>query len=283
MLLTVILAVGLTILAVGPRGTGFGLGFGNGGEADEASRSPLPGVLIGRQTSPNLPPGTPQPGQASAQTRPNPLVPGAFDIPGSFDGVILWPEIQPVTTLIEPMPTSPTAFASVTHPFGIPFGGEYWFFRPPFRRPPTTSFVQRGTPAKVSFSTTDKWPLNMEAHQKLEQSVDTSCCSRIGLSIRNTDRYPHTVSLEMILRYSPAEPRTLHSVQSLGTLPVRSEPNLDNDPIAPVGETLEFTIPSEPTVHEFNEITVVYHRAQVRADKSARIAIDRFILIPRGR
>jgi hypothetical protein len=43
----------------------------------------------------------------------------------------------------------------------------------------------------------------MEAHQKLEKSIDASCCSHIQLAVSNADRFPHTVSLELILRELP--------------------------------------------------------------------------------
>jgi hypothetical protein len=96
--------------------------------------------------------------------------------------------------------------------------------------------------------------------------------------VSNADRYPNTVSLELILRELPDK-----TSQSLGTMPVTSAPNLETDPVSPVGETLEFVVPPEPRVRMFNELTVVYHRDRMRRDKSARVAIERFILIPRGR
>ena len=68
-----------------------------------------------------------------------------------------------------------------------------------FKRPPPRSYFQRGTPAHLSFSTTDSWPLQMEAHQKLERSLDPSCCGKIKIDIVNADRYPGTVSLELML------------------------------------------------------------------------------------
>lgn len=284
MFLTVLLAASLTILATG-GGSGWAFWLGSGGNGDQngkqngdqASSPPLPDFFVGR---PAAPAANQARGSADNPSSPiaDPAIPGAGDVTGSFPGVILWPEIKPVTLLIAPMPTRPGAFAARSIPYGIPFGGEYWFFRPPFFRPPPRSFLERGTPAKVSFSTTDRWPLNMEAHQKLEPAIDVSCCSRIQVAVSNADRYPNTVSLELILRELPDK-----TSQSLGTMPVTSAPNLQEDPVSAVGETLEFAVPPEPRVRMFNELTVVYHRDRVRWDKSARVAIERFILIPRGR
>lgn len=273
-LLTVALAIGLTILASGGGRAGSGSpGSGSGG--DEAASRPFGDFLVGREPSPP-PPRMGPAGQA--QSAPDLMVPGAGDVAGSFPGVVLWPEIQPVTRLIAPLPASPGAFAARSHPYGIPFGGEYWFFRMPFRRPPPRSVLERGTPWKLSFSTTDRWPLNMEAHQKLEKPIDVSCCSRIQLAVSNADRYPHTMSLELIL-HDLAGGKS----ESLGRAPVTSLPDLKADPVSPVAETLDFTMPAKPRVRVFNEMTVIYHRDSWRAYKSARVSIERFILIPLGR
>jgi len=276
-LLTMALAAGLTILA-----TRFAL---RGGGSDVAGGQPLPGILAPQPGAPGGPSPTPPPGPATADSQqpgePPPLDPsdpGFEDLAGTFPGVILWPEVKPVTVLVVPLPSSPGDFVAQQRPLGIPFGGEYWFFRWPNRRPPRTSFVRRGSPSKVSFSTPDRFPLSMEAHQKLEQDIDISCCSRVEVSVLNADRYPKSVSLELILRELPGT-----EAQSLGIEPVQSTPDLEEDPVRPVGETLSFQVPPEPAVREFNEMTVVYHRMNMRKDKSARIAIDRFILVPRGR
>ena len=272
-LLTVALAVGLTILAA--RGGGGSSGSDGGG--NEASSRPLGDLLAGSQPAPASP-TSPTGSAGRAPSRPEVTIPGAGDVAGSFPGVILWAEIQPVTRLIAPLPAGPGALAASSHPYGIPFGGEYWFFRMPFRKPPPRSVLERGTPSKVSFSTTDHWPLNMEAHQKLEQPIDASCCSSIQLVVSNADRYPHTMSLELILRELPGG-----RSQSLGRAPVTSVPDLKADPVSAVAETLDFAVPPGPSVGFFNEMTVVYHRDYWRGDKSARVSIERFILIPRGR
>ena len=271
-LLTVALAVGLTILA----GTGGWRPRGAGsGEGDEVASRPLGDFLAGSAPAPP-PPRAGAAGQAqSAQEQ---TVPGAADVAGSFPGVVLWPEIKQVTTLIAPQPESAGAFAARKIPYGIPFGGEYWLLRPLFRRPPPQSVVLRGTPWKLSFSTTDRWPLNMEAHQKLDQPIDMSCCSRIQLAVSNADRYPRTVALELTLRNLPGG-----APENLGSVPVLSVPDLKADPVVPVSETLDFAIPAKPHGSVFNEISVTFRRDWTRRDKSARISIERFILIPRGR
>ncbi|MBZ5585990.1 MAG: hypothetical protein LAQ30_28130 [Acidobacteriia bacterium] len=62
--------------------------------------------------------------------------------------------------------------------------------------------------------------------------------------------------------------------------PVLSTPDTRTDPPEPVFETLSFRIPEIPAVRQFDQFQVVYYRN--RADKSARVAIRRFVLIPRA-
>ena len=258
--LTILLAIGLTIGGMIPN---FMRGSGGG---DSASGDVPNGA----------PPGMPGDGpkdlpDASAGDR-------LAD--GGFPGVILWPEIRPIPTLIAPMPQTPDGGGPLVmqRPLAIPFSGEYWMFRWPYARPPKTSFFQRGSPANLSFSSTDHRPLQMEARHKLDQPVSLSCCSAIRLEIRNADRYPGTISLELVLinNEQPGSPSL-----NLGHYLVKSQPDFSRDPVIPVPETLEFPVPSTAALDSFNEFKIVFQRSYRRADKSAKLAIDRFILVPR--
>jgi hypothetical protein len=199
---------------------------------------------------------------------------------GGFPGVILWPEIKPVTTLVAPLPVlgSNPFPGRPAQPLSIPFGGEYWMFRWPYARPPASSFFERGSPSKLAFSSTDHTPLQMEAHQKLETPIDLRCCSRIELEVVNADRFPGTLALELILlNTEPIRPLSL----SLGSVPVVSRPDVSRDPVLAVRETLDFAVPAEPALDQFDELKIVFRRAGMRADKSARVSVDRFVLLPR--
>jgi len=162
-------------------------------------------------------------------------------------------------------------------PSSIPFTGEYWMFKPPNLSPPQTSYARKGTPLVLSFVTTDHRPLFMEAHQKLEHAIDLRCCRGIQIAISNVDHYPGTVTLEVVLIDGAEQ-------QSLGIAEVTSRPtgprwNLSG---LPVPETLEFVLPRSTVLREFNEIKVVFHRTSLRVDRSARISIERFLLMPRS-
>jgi hypothetical protein len=62
---------------------------------------------------------------------------------------------------------------------------------------------------------------------------------------------------------------------------VRSTPDLTKEHVTAVMETLEFAVPPNVPPATCNELEVVFRRDSTRMDKSARIAIDRFILVPK--
>ncbi len=210
-------------------------------------------------------------------TLPPEAIPDSGPFPdGSFPGVVLFPEVRPVPLLVAPRPSNYAINGMPSRPFGIPFGGEYWFYRWSYRRPPYNSFYRKGRPDELSFSTTDHWPLQMEARQNLDEPIDISCCRKIQIQIWNADRHPDTVSLELFL----LEKDMAHSPSLyLGKVPVQSKPDLTREAVAPIPELLEFPIPAG-TTGSYSVFKVMFARARARADKSARIAIERFILVP---
>ena len=275
LLLTVLLAGTITLVGLA------GGGGGGDGTGVDGGEDPLGLTHHGPSATPpakklQQPPDSGKKGTEDAAARPPedkpdvPVVTGPA-VDGSYPGVILWPEIKPVTVLIEPMPAIGGKFAGTRHPLVIPFGGEYWIWRFLLPRPPGNSFFQRGSPARLSFSSTDHWPLQMEAHQKLEQDIDLSCCSKIQIGVSNADRYPGTVTLEL-----------LAGGFSLGKALVTSVPDLSKDPVQPVSETLDYPVPAELAGHPINQFKVQYQRLRGRTDKSCKVAIERFVLVPRG-
>jgi len=201
----------------------------------------------------------------------------------SFPGVVLLPEVKPEEpVLLAPSMswnrTSPEVAVEKTH--SIPFSGVYWMYRAPFDRPPPTSHVQQGNPLALSFRTTDRAPMFMEAYQKLGRAIDTKCCSAIQIAISNTDRYPGTIAVELVLidTQSPSQPTF-----SLGSVRVRSGPRAGSwtGSAVPGTETMDFAIPAASPLHQFDVIKVIFHRDSLRLDTSARVSIERFLLSPR--
>jgi len=206
---------------------------------------------------------------------------GAVEITdNSFPGVILLPEAKPD----QPVLAAPSFTWNRISPeiatvrsFRIPFSGVYWMYRPPFDRPPRTSHVQQGSPLTLSFRTTDHTPMSMEAYQKLGRAIDIRCCRGIQIAISNTDAYPGTVALELVIIDSQSAGQPM---LSLGTVPVASHPPASSFAGNMTRETLDFGIPRVTPLHQFDVIKVIYHRDRVRLERSARISIEGFLLSP---
>lgn len=211
-------------------------------------------------------------GQGGAERANQPGMPpeDSAGFGGDFPGVILLPAVQPHVALLVPVLTTPSIFgAPLARPIGIPFSGAYWMYRWPAAHPPRRSVIRHGNAAELSFHTTDGWPMEMEAHQKLDPPIGVQCCSEIQLAVQNADPYPGSVSLEMIL-IDTSQP--INVVQSLGAVPVAPPP--------PAEQILNFRMPPSAALQRFDEIKVLFHRGPWRMDKSARIAIERFVLAP---
>jgi hypothetical protein len=228
---------------------------------------------------PGTAPATPAPSPpankpAENGTLPEAPVGGEGFIGGDYTGIILRPELKPVTLLVPPlMSTHNGGVTQVSKPLSIPFGGEYWMYRWPFARPPRNAVVKRGAPANLSFKTTDHVPLLMEARHRLEQPLSIRCCRAIQVEITNADTLANTVYLEVIL-INNTHPSTQPTL--LGSQPVNSVPEKNQ----PAAELLRFPFPNSPTITQFDEIRILFHRAISRADRSARASINRFVLIP---
>ncbi|HUO32562.1 MAG TPA: hypothetical protein VMU80_25340 [Bryobacteraceae bacterium] len=208
-----------------------------------------------------------QPG-AFAYTRIAPPPSASVELGGGFPGVILLPEPKPRTTLVMPA-LAKTTKAGVVLPetTALQFSGEYWMYKPPAKRPPVTSIVRQGLPSEISFHTTDGAPMEMEAYQRLDRPIDLRCCRQIQVSITDTDRYPGTVSLELVL----IDGASNDSAVSLGTVLAASDS---------LEQTVSFRVPPMSRIRQFDLMKVVFHRARLRLDRSAKIAIDRFVFMP---
>lgn len=259
--LTVILAAAFTVGGLADHiqrhGSGFHWAWGHRSGPVESARALLARLLNGGKAA--------QPQGSVTRVYAAPANNVEID-DKSFPGVVLFSEPRPPAKLVDPLPGWAHTIISTARiePSVIPFSGEYWMFRPPETQPPRKSYSKWGSPKTLSFVTTDHATMAMQAYQKLEHPIDLSCCGEIQIAISNADRYPGTVALELILMDNGVS-------QSLGTLAVPTRPEA----------VLSFPIPAGSAVREFNELEVVFHRDPVRMDRSARIAIERFVLAPR--
>ena len=196
-------------------------------------------------------------------------------------GVILWPEALARSIVVPPLPAMKHGLFATRHanPFSVPFFGVYWLFKAPDKRPPGGSLRTRGNPAAHTFFTTDHMPLLMEANQNFGTMIDLNCCSKIEVAIRNADRYPGSVSLEVILTNTTLPTRP---TLSLGSAEVKSIPRWrPNDDDLPILETLTFALPARAALRNFDEAKVRFHLDAIRAETAAKIAIERFVFVPR--
>ena len=195
-----------------------------------------------------------------------------------FPGVILYPEVEPHTKLIAPPARWASGFpSSPSRQFTIPFNGVYWFWRPPADHPPESAVVKHGSPAKLTFRSTDGAPLWMEARQNLGSQIDLHCCGAIEVEVENADSRPETVAIELTLRSTsaPGEPyESLGMQQLLVRAPTPDVPVIE--------QTLSFRVPNHIKLRTFDELTIRFRLKWWRGDQSAKIAISRFVLVPRG-
>jgi hypothetical protein len=201
---------------------------------------------------------------------------------GTYKGVILLPEPAPHPVLVPPKPrVKRDLFAEKrTEPVSIPFFGVYWMFRWPQSLPPPDSYVVKGSPLTSVFRSSDRFPLSEEARQNFGTPIDLSCCSKIQLAIRSADVHSRFITLELILRDTTVAggPSQTLGLQTVGSV---FEGGV-GEHAAPVETMLSFEVPRGSKIREFDEATI---RFQVRgpfATASARVAIDRFVFVPRG-
>jgi hypothetical protein len=202
----------------------------------------------------------------------------------SYPGLILRPEIKDQVTIVPPLARRQVFDGKPNErkadPVSIPFYGAYWFFKASDKSLPANAVESRGDPASTSFKTTDFTPISMEARQNFGSLIDLSCCKAIELFISNGDRRPGTVAVELILSNTrlAGQPR-----QSLGILPVNSTlrwlPGNDRPPVA---EVLSFRLPAESTIQRFDVAIIRFELRSPRERWSAKIAVEKFRLIPRG-
>jgi FtsH-binding integral membrane protein len=196
-----------------------------------------------------------------------------------FPGVVLYPDLQKHTQLIAPPLAAMSGPVSApSDPLSVPFDGVYWFWRGVADQPPSNSVVMHGSPSARSFRSTDGDGMSMEARQNLGFTIDVSRYRAIQLVVENADPFPGTVSIVLKIRNTtdPAQPP-----QSLGIQQVPGF-NFFSGSRTPSLQTLIFRIPNTLKTRTFDELVVSFYLKGPRADKSARIAIDRFQLVPTG-
>jgi hypothetical protein len=129
--------------------------------------------------------------------------------------------------------------------------------------------VLRESPAGYNFTAPDRSPLNMQARQRLAAPLDPRCCSAIEVVLRNEDPEPASLGLSLVL-HSAECPRGPHL-------------RLGGQRLSAAGPArLRFPLPRRPEVRFVDEIVLEFNLGYPRAHRSARVVIERFVLVPRG-
>lgn len=213
-----------------------------------------------------------------------------------YVGIILLPLTEPQKKIVAPVKRDfvPHFGVKIAEPMEIPFDGQYWYFKWPDKGPRPTARRVRGSSTKVQVSSSDRYPLLMEAHQKLAQPLDLGCCSAMDLVVENADEQAGAIALELWVKKLPdaaaqakqrvnvvaleQAPRYLGTVTIPSSeLPLAQRLNASGKPAE---EKLRFPIPSAMDGTMFDEITVVVRTAPERARMGAKVAIQKFVLEP---
>jgi hypothetical protein len=213
-----------------------------------------------------------------------------------YSGIILLPLTEAQKKIIAPVKRDlvPHFGVKISEPMEIPFDGQYWYFKAPEKQPRPTAKVVRGSSTKAQVRSTDRYPLLMEAHQKLDQSIDLGCCNSMDLVVENGDKLEGAISLELWVKKrldaKAAAKQRVNVValeqapHYLGTvviptseMPIAARPNVSGKMVE---EKLSFPIPAAMDGTMFDEITVVVRPAPERAKAGAQIAIKKFVLEP---
>ena len=212
-----------------------------------------------------------------------------------YSGIILLPLTEAQKKIVAPVKRDlvPHLGVKISEPMEIPFDGQYWYFKAPERQPRPSARVVRGNSALAQIRSTDRYPLLMEAHQKLAEPIDLGCCNSMDLVVENADKLEGAISLELWVKKLPdakAAKQRVNVVAAeqaphyLGTVAIPSSqmaigarPNVSGKLVE---EKLSFPIPAAMDGTMFDEITVVVRPAPERAKAGAQIAIKKFVLEP---
>jgi hypothetical protein len=196
-----------------------------------------------------------------------------------YIGVILTPKRLPqIISKKIPQLVLNVKTPGLKNPLQIPFTGSYWFFQDPFVRPPFDSITAEGDPANVGVRSSNRKPLQMEAVQTLDEPIETRNLEKIELAMLDADQNPQTISVELVL----ADTRTWGvPMMSLGVERLEQTPALMNITNSR-SETEGFRVPLHSHLESFNQIRLIFRLDPSRNRQAAAIAIESFVLVPRG-
>jgi hypothetical protein len=196
-----------------------------------------------------------------------------------YIGVILTPpQKKQKQLMVPPELRLARRIGGLPHPLRIRFTGSYWFFQYPFIRPPFDSIKAEGDPANIGVRTSNYRPLQMEAVQTLDEPIDATELATIQLTMLDEDPHPASVSVELVLTNAGVGN---HTEQSLGSQGLNTSPSIENAGSSHY-ETLTFSVPAHSHCKQFNQMRLIFRLAPFRNQQAAAVAIEDFVLVPKG-
>jgi hypothetical protein len=146
----------------------------------------------------------------------------------------------------------------------IAFTGEYHLFPTSSGSVHNDATVYRGTPMDAEYVNTSGGPLETEARQRMDPPLELAHCGAIKVRLLTAERTPALATMHLI-----ADGRTFDLGSEVFGLGGRQR------------ETLEFTVPVAANA-QIREIRLVFRGDPMRRNHSAKVAVEGFVLLPRG-
>ena len=152
---------------------------------------------------------------------------------------------------------------SSTQSLGIPFAGEYQMFRTSAGTLPAGAIVETGSPLDSVYGTTNGGPMDTVAVQTFDPRIDLTHCGKVLVALTSAETMPLMVSMQLVAEGGVEDGGT----ELLGMNAAARE------------ETLEFQVPHRGRRLLVHAIRIVFRRPVDRG-KNARVAVERFTLVP---
>lgn len=211
---------------------------------------------------------------------PRPIRQPAYEKPSSsgYQAIVLWPIRKKEKVIPSPPLNVGLASQRAKKPWVIPFYGPYLYFKVSDEQPGPEARTTHGDSLKVNVRSTDSYPLLMEAHQHLSDPIDMNCCREIQVVFKN-DLARGASELGIALTDSSSKGRLS---QNLGIRYVALDAVGQRFGDAPfIEETLSFPFPKAARIKRFDRITVILFPDPKHLTAGRKLAIERFVMIPR--
>jgi hypothetical protein len=184
-------------------------------------------------------------------------------VPEGVPGVILRPDTKPEKRVAIAAASPRSGPAAVMKPVSFPFTGEYRLFPTSLADAPPDSLRVTGTPLDARYKTFTGQPVETEAYQKLEPPFDFSSCGALLVALSSDETAPGMVKVQLLIDGKWMD--------------------IGSDLFGPARvDRLSFRVPLDvPRRLLVSAIRLEFHRDPASANRTAKVAIERFELLPR--